>query len=134
MQLAWDVSGGQDFGRLPLLYSLSNVPMPWRLTAASSCLSAPPLSVPILQAVADVEGDDGQTPFTLQTRQPWADKAQGSAIPTEEQTAWLLAQGVSEEDKPGKQVRFGMAVEPAGGQGHVAWPCQAESAQAVDLS
>ena len=51
-----------------------------------------------------MEVDDGQTPFTLQTRQPWADKARASAKPTEEQTAWLLAEGVIKEDEPEKEV------------------------------
>ena len=51
-----------------------------------------------------VADDDGQTPFALQARQPWADKARPSAKPTEEQTAWLLAEGVIKEDEPEKEV------------------------------
>ena len=53
----------------------------------------------------EAEEDDGETPFSLQTRQPWADKSRPSAKPTEEQTAWLLAEGVIKEDEPDKEVR-----------------------------
>ena len=75
-----------------------------------------------------MEVDDGQTPFTLQTRQPWADKARASAKPTEEQTAWLLAEGVIKEDEPEKEVTLATDT-PASERRHDDLQCQAQQAR-----
>ena len=60
-----------------------------------------------MQAVPSTEPaaeDDGQAPFQLRARQPWANKVVASAKPTEEEMAWLLEQGIIKEDEPEKDV------------------------------
>lgn len=52
---------------------------------------------------AELSSHDPEEPWELGQRQPWAEKTVKSAKPTEEQLAWLKAEGFIEEEEEGTE-------------------------------